>query len=260
MVNIFTWFLFAMLALMLTATSALAEQTEYAMPSPPEVEWQDSAGTTYTTIGSLQLEQITQDKLESCLKASGNNKFCQCLTGKLPVGLTFVGYIQSVTKSRQNLGYAEFSDNEKMMIDMALSVRNQCVPETSAMLALVDEDIQARTRPEKPRMAPAPARSEDKTSGPAVDQARASSSKPASRRSYLVQVASYKHPEDAEAMKSRLANYGLEAHTKAVDLPQRGRWHRVYLGPYAKRDMAEQAKGKVHDHLKLSALLVRGKL
>lgn len=253
-------YLLAMLAAILGVATASADEGDHPLPSLPEVEWQDSAGTTYTAIGSLQLEQITQDKLEACLKASGNNKFCQCLAGKLPVGLTFVGYIQSVTKSRQKLGYTEFSDNEKKMIDMALSVRNQCVPETSAMLALVDEDIQAKTRPEKPRMAPALTGREDETPWSAADQAKASSSKSASRRSYLVQVASFKRPEDAEAMKSRLANYGLEAHTKAVDLPQRGRWHRVYLGPYAKRDMAEQAKGKVHDHLKLSALLVRGKL
>jgi hypothetical protein len=246
-------YLFAVVVAMLGTAAAVAEGGEYPLPLPPEVQWQDSAGATYTAIGSLQVEQITQEKLDACLKASGNHKFCHCLAGKLPVGLTFDGYIQSVTKSRQQLGYDAFSNNEKKMIDMAFAVRNQCVPNTGGMLALADEQV----RPVTPTTASATAGGKKEMGGPAATAAKIASAKPALSRSYLVQVASFKHPEDALAMKSRLASHGMEAHTKVVDLPRRGRWHRVYLGPYAKRDMAEQVKTEVQAQLQLSAWVKR---
>jgi len=247
-----TGHLFVALATMLGAAAAWAEEAAY--PLPPQVQWQDAAGATYSAIGSLPVAEITQAKLDACLKASGNHKFCRCLSAKLPVGLTFDGYIQSVTKSRQQLGYDGFSDNEKRMIDMAFAIRNQCVAGSSEMLVLADE------QPRPATSAPAPAASahrveaaESTASATATPPAR-----PASNRSYLVQVASFRHPEDAQEMKSRLATHGMHAYTESVDLPQRGRWHRVYLGPYARRDRAEQVKSELQAQLRLSAWVKRG--
>lgn len=56
--------------------------------------------------------------------------------------------------------------------------------------------------------------------------------KPAAGEPYLVQVGSFARAEDAEKLKARLALLGLEASMQQADVPGKGTFHRVRLGPY----------------------------
>jgi cell division protein FtsN len=49
---------------------------------------------------------------------------------------------------------------------------------------------------------------------------------------YLVQAGSFQNKEDAEKLKARLALGGFEASIVSVNLPEKGLWHRVRLGPF----------------------------
>ncbi|MBU0689177.1 MAG: SPOR domain-containing protein [Gammaproteobacteria bacterium] len=50
---------------------------------------------------------------------------------------------------------------------------------------------------------------------------------------YLVQAGSFQNVDDAEKLKARLALGGFEASIVSVNLPEKGLWHRVRLGPFA---------------------------
>nr|WP_315191356.1 SPOR domain-containing protein [uncultured Albidiferax sp.] len=61
---------------------------------------------------------------------------------------------------------------------------------------------------------------------------------------YFVQAGAFRTTEDAEAQRAKLAMMGMEA--KVTEREQAGRTvYRVRMGPYAKRDDAEQAKDKL---------------
>jgi cell division protein FtsN len=49
---------------------------------------------------------------------------------------------------------------------------------------------------------------------------------------YILQAGAFQSPADADSLKARLALLGLEANIETVDLPDRGTWYRVRLGPY----------------------------
>ncbi|MDD5471775.1 MAG: SPOR domain-containing protein [Sideroxydans sp.] len=49
---------------------------------------------------------------------------------------------------------------------------------------------------------------------------------------YLVQAGSFQNKDDAEKLKARLALGGFEASIVSVNLPEKGVWHRVRLGPF----------------------------
>lgn len=49
---------------------------------------------------------------------------------------------------------------------------------------------------------------------------------------YIVQAGSFQNAADAEKLKAKLALAGMEASVQSVDLPGKGVWHRVRLGPF----------------------------
>ncbi|MGP1677293.1 MAG: SPOR domain-containing protein [Burkholderiales bacterium] len=51
---------------------------------------------------------------------------------------------------------------------------------------------------------------------------------------YLLQVGSFQNPADADNLKARLALIGVEADVEPIDLPEKGTWYRVRIGPYTK--------------------------
>jgi len=51
--------------------------------------------------------------------------------------------------------------------------------------------------------------------------------------SYFLQVGSFQAAAEADNMKARLALLGLEAVIQTADIPDKGVWHRVRLGPFA---------------------------
>ncbi len=75
-------------------------------------------------------------------------------------------------------------------------------------------------------------------------------SKPATRNSagskqaYILQVASFRKPQQADQMKARLALLGIKARIEKVRVSD-GVWHRVRLGPFTSLDEANQLRSKL---------------
>lgn len=51
--------------------------------------------------------------------------------------------------------------------------------------------------------------------------------------SYVLQVGSFSEYSDADTLKARLAFSGLVAHIQKINVPNKGTFHRVRLGPYS---------------------------
>ena len=58
----------------------------------------------------------------------------------------------------------------------------------------------------------------------------------APRDLYFVQAGAFQNPADADNLKARLALMGLQASVEPANLPDKGTWYRVRLGPYTKVD------------------------
>lgn len=55
----------------------------------------------------------------------------------------------------------------------------------------------------------------------------------AAKDSYFLQVGSFQAAAEADNMKARLALLGLEAVIQTAEIPDKGVWHRVRIGPFA---------------------------
>ena len=53
---------------------------------------------------------------------------------------------------------------------------------------------------------------------------------------FLLQAGSFQNPADADNLKARLALLGVEAGVEPIDLPEKGTWYRVRIGPYTRID------------------------
>ncbi len=76
---------------------------------------------------------------------------------------------------------------------------------------------------------------------------------------FRVQAGSFRSSADALPFKKRLDDAGFKSFIEAVELGEKGRWQRVYVGPFSSRGAAEKAKRDLRDQLKISGLLVRKK-
>jgi cell division protein FtsN len=59
---------------------------------------------------------------------------------------------------------------------------------------------------------------------------------------YFVQAGSFPNPADADNLKAKLALLGLQASVEPANLPDRGTWYRVRLGPYARLDEIDRVR------------------
>jgi cell division protein FtsN len=71
------------------------------------------------------------------------------------------------------------------------------------------------------------------------DRLRAAKSQPpgqqdAAKDVYFIQAGSFQNPADADNQKARLAILGFESSVEPANLPDKGTWYRVRLGPYKK--------------------------
>ena len=58
-------------------------------------------------------------------------------------------------------------------------------------------------------------------------------STPAPREAFFLQAGSFQNAPDADNLKARLALVGIEASIQTTNLPDKGVWHRVRIGPYS---------------------------
>ena len=73
------------------------------------------------------LLQSAEIKYNNCLKAFGDEEFCQCIKNKTPPGITFAEYIAIVIKTKEDLGYSQSDNATKEMIDNTIKARETCI-------------------------------------------------------------------------------------------------------------------------------------
>lgn len=59
---------------------------------------------------------------------------------------------------------------------------------------------------------------------------------------YFLQAGSFQHAGEADNQKAKLAIMGVEAIVESVDLPGKGIWHRLRIGPYRTVSEINQAR------------------
>jgi len=68
----------------------------------------------------------------------------------------------------------------------------------------------------------------------AAAKSSSASQQEASKDVYFIQAGSFQNPADADNQKARLAILGFESSVEPANLPDKGTWYRVRLGPYKK--------------------------
>ena len=58
----------------------------------------------------------------------------------------------------------------------------------------------------------------------------------ASKDVYFIQAGSFQNPAEADNQKARLAILGFDSSVEPANLPDKGTWYRVRMGPYTKVD------------------------
>ena len=74
-----------------------------------------------------QTKPLLRKRGNQCLKAFGHQKFCSCVNVHIPIGMPFEQYIKVTISTKDELGYAGLSEQQKEIVDTVLKVREQCV-------------------------------------------------------------------------------------------------------------------------------------
>lgn len=114
----------------LPCTSFAAETTQTkSQPTVEEIQKLDQIEKAKEALDKLEqfANSITRKKHSDCIKAYGNQKFCQCLRDNLPVPVSLMLYTKIVTTPMHELGYEDLDAENKEIVDVTLSVRETCV-------------------------------------------------------------------------------------------------------------------------------------
>jgi cell division septation protein DedD len=74
---------------------------------------------------------------------------------------------------------------------------------------------------------------------------------------YTIQVISYQHPTDANVFADGLRARGHHAFVMAADIPDRGRFYRVRIGPFETQREADAYRRDFEDQERMNTLVVR---
>ena len=80
---------------------------------------------------------------------------------------------------------------------------------------------------------------------------------PAAGEQYFLQAGAFPNSADADNLKARLALLGFEAAIQTAELPGKGLWHRVRLGPYTSLDELNKVRAALVQN-EIKAQLVAG--
>jgi cell division septation protein DedD len=80
---------------------------------------------------------------------------------------------------------------------------------------------------------------------------------PAGGGAYYVQVAAFRNAKDAAGIRQRLQGAGFASRVRRVDLPDRGTWYRLQVGPYASRAAADAARAELASKQHQNGIVVR---
>lgn len=74
---------------------------------------------------------------------------------------------------------------------------------------------------------------------------------------YVLQVGSFKNPDDADRLRAQLLLLNLDASVETVKVRNAETWHRVLVGPFPDRGSMNKARGTLADNKMTSLLLKR---
>lgn len=94
-------------------------------------------------------------------------------------------------------------------------------------------------------MLPGLADKNGKDAKPVATQKPEASTPVATSRQWL-QAGAFQNEKDADNLKAKLALIGIEARIQTQDIPGKGLWHRVRVGPYGNPADLDRAKGQLH--------------
>jgi cell division protein FtsN len=72
--------------------------------------------------------------------------------------------------------------------------------------------------------------------------------RPSVHEKYFLQAGSFQKAEDADNLKAKLAMMGVEATVQAADLPGKGLWHRVRVGPFSSTDDMNKVRASLQQN------------
>jgi hypothetical protein len=118
----------ALLTVVLCSGFATAQEKA----KPPTLEQLDKSKGLEDALNLIdkleaQIEVVSSQKRSQCLRAIGNPAFCECLVSNLPVGASFLSYVQILSSSKEEIGYPKLSKDDKGMVDVAIKTREICV-------------------------------------------------------------------------------------------------------------------------------------
>ncbi|OAJ70538.1 sporulation protein [Methylobacillus sp. MM3] len=73
----------------------------------------------------------------------------------------------------------------------------------------------------------------------------AQQNQPPAIENYFLQVGAFQTEEEADNIKAKLALLGLEAIVQTANVPDKGVWHRVRVGPYSDLDQIGKARAEL---------------
>lgn len=91
-------------------------------------------------------------------------------------------------------------------------------------------------------------------SAPAAQQAKPAAN---AKEMYYVQAGSFPNLDDAEKLKAKLALLGMEPSLQTVDIPGKGTYHRVRLGPFKGADEMDKTMALLKQNGVANATLIK---
>lgn len=86
-------------------------------------------------------------------------------------------------------------------------------------------------------------------------QLKQATPQPVSKDKYFLQAGSFQNAGDADNLKAKLAMLGVEATVQAINLPEKGVWHRVRVGPFTNIDDINQVRASLQQNGVQSSLI-----
>ena len=146
----------------------------------------------------------------------------------------FVGVVLGLAVA---LGIAFYLNKSPVPFQMAKPTKSEKDTGKAPAIAGLPQGSSAPALPDKPKfdfysILP---KEEPVTEKELRDKARtARGQQEISKDVYFIQAGSFQNPADADNQKARLAILGYESSVEPANLPDKGTWYRVRLGPYSK--------------------------
>lgn len=117
-------------AILFSCVCATASVAQSVNPLP--LESQETISRAQTAIEELKkLEALadgaTREKKDQCLRSFGDESFCDCISAKTAIILSFAGYVAVTSQYKDELKYETMSDTDKKIVDAARNARDECV-------------------------------------------------------------------------------------------------------------------------------------